>query len=60
MGYHQQTRCSQHGCLEISKRKHQTSYGKSTCQDDPGENDHFSSMIFIQELLMDPKNFFFL
>jgi hypothetical protein len=27
MGYHIFKKCSQHGCWEISRRKHQGSYG---------------------------------
>jgi hypothetical protein len=38
MGYHQQAKCSQHGCQEISRRKHQGSYGKSPSQGDYGKN----------------------
>jgi hypothetical protein len=55
MGYHQQAKCSQHGCWEISKRKQQGSCGKSTSQDDFRKNDHF----FGQELLMDAKKYLF-
>jgi hypothetical protein len=41
------------------RRKHQSSYGKSAFEDDWGENDHFFGMIFVQELLMDPKKIYF-
>ncbi len=59
MGYHQQAKCSQHGCWEILKIKHQGSCGKLASHDDWGKNDHFFGTTFVQELLMDPKKYLF-
>ncbi len=59
MGHPQQAKCSQHGCWEISRRKHQGSCGKSASQDDWGKNDHFFCTTFVQDFFMDPKKYMF-